>query len=66
MAIYIITAVLAIALIISLAARPKTVTLCEPKPENGKRPVDRVLKLSDQLSKYVKEKDGKIYIKIVL
>lgn len=49
-------AVIVVCLIVSLC-RVKTLTDEAPK---GKRPVDRALKLANEIAPYIKEKDGKV------
>ena len=42
----------------------RTVTLTDVSPK-GARPNDRVLKLANEIAPYVKEKDGKISLRIL-
>lgn len=44
--------------------RKHTVTLTEDAPVKGKRGIDKVMKLSNELAPFVKEKDGKISITV--
>lgn len=53
--------VIVICCIVSLC---RVKTLVEDAPK-GNRPVDRALKLANEIAPYVKEKDGKVTVKIV-
>jgi len=56
-----IIAILATALIVSLATRPNVVEVSDFPPKGG----SKVMKLQNELAPYVYEKDGKICIKVV-
>lgn len=58
------SAIAVICNIIAIIRSPRVVELCEDEP-NGKRAIDNVLKLSNELAPYVERKGGKIKITIV-
>lgn len=58
-------AVIVIAVVVLIIKDKKNIiTLTEGLP-NGKRPVDKALKLANEIAPYVKEKNGKVTLKIV-
>lgn len=58
-------AVIVIAVVVLIIKdKKRIITLTEELPK-GDRPVDRALKLANEIAPYIKEKDGKITIKIV-
>jgi len=60
-----VIAVLVIALIVSFVTRPKTKVLSDDLP-NGDVTRYGVLKLQNEIRPYIRTKDGKIYLTIVL
>jgi len=57
-------AILAIDVAILWFSRPKVVKVCDEMPKDG-RPGSKIMKLQNELSKYVYEKEGKICIFVV-
>lgn len=61
---YAIIAVLAVAVFILLVTRPKVKTVSDTLPKDS-RTTSKVLKLQNEIAPYLKEKDGKVYLKVV-
>ena len=61
---YFVIAALAVALVVMICLWPKTITLSDDAPENLTNK-NKWLKLQNEGGKYVKVKDGKIYLRIV-
>lgn len=66
----IVAAVFCLIIVITMIAliikdKKRIVTLVEGLPK-GNRPVDKGMKFVNEIAPYIKEKDGKIFLKIIL
>ena len=60
-----VTACIFSAIIIAFLFTTKnTVTITDDAPKNGKRPVDKAMKLSSEIAPFITEKNGRISITV--